>query len=187
MTKLTVPLSPLNTGIPQLQQAPLIHQVPPNSDLLKVATSALQHSADELDMANFLATCTSESKIPAATGILPTDLVVIPWGGIARHGITLVNTCPGDNWLMIFQALVKSGRMSLDDLAGAGNVITTALSLIGHHEYGDAKLACLSTVPAVKNRIIDLYGSEAICLKLFNRFWLQPLPLAVVYLHVPQW
>lgn len=59
--------------------------------------------------------------------------------------------------------------MDLDDLAGAANVITIALSLIGHHEYGDAKLTCLTTVPAVKNRVIDLYGSEAICLKLFSR------------------
>ena len=46
-----------------------------------------------------------------------------------NYGIVLANTCPVDNWLMIFQALVKSGRIDLDDLAGAGNVIKTALSL----------------------------------------------------------
>ena len=46
---------------------------------------------------------------------------------------------------MIFQALVKSGRIDLDDLAGAGNVIKTALSLRDRQEYGDAKLACLPT------------------------------------------
>ena len=62
---------------------------------------------------------------------------------------------------MIFQALVKSGRIDLDDLAGAGNVIKTAPSLIDRHEYGDAKLACLPTGPAVKKGVIDLYGNEA--------------------------
>ena len=45
---------------------------------------------------------------------------------------------------------MKSGRVDLDDLAGAGNVIKTALSLMDHHEYGDAKLACLPTVPAIE-------------------------------------
>ena len=62
---------------------------------------------------------------------------------------------------MIFQALVTSGRINLDDLAGAGNVIKTALSLVDHHEYGDAKLVCVPTVPAVKKGVIDLYGNEA--------------------------
>ena len=62
---------------------------------------------------------------------------------------------------MIFQALVKSGRIDPDDLPGAGNVIKTALSLIDRHEYGDAKLACLPTGPAVKKGVIDLYGNAA--------------------------
>ena len=119
-----------------------------------------QYSTDELDIVNFLATCTSETQIPARIRILPTDLVVVPWGGTTRQGITLANTCPVDNWLIIFQALVKSGRIDLDDLAGAGNVIRTALSLIDHHHYGEAKLTCLLTMPAVKNRVIDLYGNE---------------------------
>ena len=115
VTKPTVPLSPPNTGIaaaetvPTLQPAAPDSQVPPaekspsnppgnpNSGLPKAATPALQHSTDELNIANFLATCTSESKIPASTGTLPTDLVVIPWGGKTRHGITVVNTYPVDN------------------------------------------------------------------------------------------
>ena len=62
---------------------------------------------------------------------------------------------------MIFQALVKSDRIDLDDFAVAGNVIKTAMSLI---EYGDAKLACLPTGPAVKKGVIDFYGNEADCL-----------------------
>ena len=60
---------------------------------------------------------------------------------------------------MIFQALVTSGRIDLDDLAGAGNVIKTALSLIDRQEYGDAKLACLPTGLEVKKGVIDLYGN----------------------------
>ena len=76
-----------------------------------------------------------------------------------NYGIVLANTCPVDNWLMIFQALVTSGRIDLDDLAGAGKVIKTALSLIDRQEYGDAKLACLPTGLAVKKGVTDLYGN----------------------------
>ena len=39
-------------------------------------------------------------------------------------------------------------------------MIRTALSLIDYHEYRDAKLAWLLTMPAVKNRVIDLSGNE---------------------------
>ena len=73
----------------------------------------------------------------------------------------MVNICPVDNWLMIFQVLVKSGRIDLNDLSVAVNVIRTALSLIDHHEYGHAKLASLPTVPTVRNGVIDLHGNEA--------------------------
>ena len=59
---------------------------------------------------------------------VPTDLAVIPWGGTTKHGIVLANTCPVDNWLMRLLALVKSGRIDLDDLTGAGNVNKTARS-----------------------------------------------------------
>ena len=150
-----------NTDLPPPAASPTSPPHTLDSELPKAATSLLQYSSDELDFANFLATCTSETQIPARIRILPTDLVVVPWGGTTRQGITLANTCPVDNWLMIFQALVKSGRINLDDLAGAGNVIRTALSLIDHHEYGEAKLACLPTMPGVKNRVIDLYGNES--------------------------
>lgn len=157
----TLPPTAPDSQVPPATASPTYPPGTPNSNLLKGATSTLQLSKDELDIANFLATCTSESRISAFIGILPTDLAVIPWGGTTRHGIVLANTCPVDNWLVIFQALVKSGRIDLDDLAGAGNMIKTALSLIDRHEYGDAKLACLPTVPAVKKGVVDLYGNEA--------------------------
>ena len=89
-----------------------------------------------------------------------------------NYGIALANTCPVDNCrLMIFQALVKSGRIDLDDLAGAGNVIKTALSLMDRQEYRDAKLACLPTGLAIKKGVIDLYGNEAdYLLKIIQQF-----------------
>lgn len=62
-----------------------------------------------------------------------------------------VNICPVYNWLVIFQALARFGRIDLDDLAGAGNVIRTALSFIDHHKYGHVKLASLPTEPTVRN------------------------------------
>ena len=36
------------------------------------------------------------------------NLVVFPWGGLTSDGLTLCNTCPLDNWIMILQVLVKS-------------------------------------------------------------------------------
>ena len=143
----TLPSTAPESQVPPATVSPTYPPGTPNSDLPKGATSALQHSKDELDIANFLTTCTSASRIPAFSGILPTGLAVIPWGGTTRHGIVLANTCPVDNWLMIFQALVKSGRIDLDDLAGAGNVIKTALSLIDRRLIWRCK-TCMSAYRA---------------------------------------
>ena len=60
-----------------------------------------------------------------------------------------MNTCPVDNWLMIFQALVKSERVNLDELNVTGQVISNALNLINQDRYSDAKVEILPHRPRV--------------------------------------
>ena len=62
-------------------------------------------------------------------------------------GITLTNTCPLDNWLMIFQALIKSDKVQLSDLPESGHIIGTALRLIDDGLYADTKLLILQSLP----------------------------------------
>jgi hypothetical protein len=92
---------------------------------------------------------------------MPNDLIIIPWGGMTSTGTELVNSCPLDNWLMIFQAFVKSNKLNLDDLMEAGAIIKTALLLVDLHQYADAKVTVLPTPPLIRSGIIDLYGNEA--------------------------
>ena len=58
--------------------------------------------------ADFLADAESPVNLPCLS---MTDLIVVPWGGETTTGIRLVNTCPIDNWLMIFQALERSKKL----------------------------------------------------------------------------
>lgn len=62
-------------------------------------------------------------------------LTVFPWGGPTSTGISLTNTCPLDNWLMIFQALTKSHKAELSDLPESAHIIGTSLKLIDVIEY----------------------------------------------------
>ena len=61
--------------------------------------------------------------------------------------MTLYNTCPLDNWLIIFQALVKSNKVKLEELLESGHIIGTALMLIDDGLYADAKLLILQSLP----------------------------------------
>ena len=116
------------------------------------------HTTDEIHIASFLATCAS--YIPVVNQ--PTvNLKVIPWGGTTRFGVKLVNTCPVDNWLMILQSLVKSGRINLSTLGSVGDKIKLVLDLIDLELYGDAKIAILPDTPVVNNGVMDLYGNES--------------------------
>ena len=100
------------------------------------------------------------SNIAPSIGTLP-NLTVIPWGGVTKDGIKLTNTCPVDNWLMIFQTLVKSGTVDVNHLDNAGNILKTALSLVDNHEYGESKVVFMPVPPVVNNGLIDLYGNES--------------------------
>ena len=91
-----LPASPNNTDLPAS---------PNNTDLPAALNNTdCSYSAYEVNIGNFLATCAS-SQPSLSPPIF--ELKGIPWGGTTSSGIKIVNTCPVDNWLMIFQSLVK--------------------------------------------------------------------------------
>lgn len=110
------------------------------------------YTTDEMDIAFMLTTCASsyvsrQSHIPSQP-----ELIVIPWDGTTSDGVTMINTCPIDNWLIIFQSLTKSGRMALDDLTKAGDLIRTAIQLVELNKFADAKVSFLPQHLAVTRR-----------------------------------
>ena len=62
-------------------------------------------------------------------------------------GMFVTNTCPLDNWLVIFQALIKADNVQLSDLPESGHIIGTALRLIDDGLYADAKLLIFQSLP----------------------------------------
>ena len=70
------------------------------------------------------------------------NLVVFPCGGLTSAGIQLVNTCPVDNWLMLFQALVKLRKVDLDELGESGQIIYDALKMIDEINARMLKYQC---------------------------------------------
>ena len=102
------------------------------------------YSQDEIQAAEaLLCSCTTHEKPLASPA---QELTVFPWGGMTSNGVLLSNTCPLDNWLMIFQALVKSGMVNLADLHESGQTIATALKLIECGQYADAKLLIIQSL-----------------------------------------
>ena len=114
-------------------------EVPDNSD---------NYTAEELEVAKLLASSLTDNFIAPSSGE-GNNLVFFPWAGTTSNGFQLVNTCPVDNWLMIFQALVKSERVNLDELNVTGQVISNALNLINQDRYSDAKVEILPHRPRV--------------------------------------
>jgi len=92
-------------------------------------------------------TRTATSSNPTTASKQDQELTVFPWGGLTSNGITLTNTCPLDNWLMIFQALVKSFKVKLQDRPESGHTIATAMRLIDDGLHADAKLLILQSLP----------------------------------------
>ena len=96
------------------------------------------HSQAELEIANFLA-----SSLAGKVNVEPTygainDLVMFPWEGRTSDGIWPENTCHVDNWVMIFQAMVRSKKLNLEELDAAAQVIESALHLVNQNRYADA-------------------------------------------------
>ena len=112
----------------------------------------------------FAVTYANKCSAPTHPSDQDSDLTFFPWGGVTSTGITMTNTCPLDNWLMIFQALVKSGKVTLTDLTESGHIVANALQLIDSGLYADAKLVILQALtpqPQIVFRTLDLYENES--------------------------
>jgi len=106
------------------------------------------YTQEEINAAEaLLLTFTGPACNPISASHPDQELTIFPWGGLTSTGITLTNTCPLDNWLMIFQALIKSDKIQLRDLPESGHIIGTALRLIDDGLYADAKLLILQSLP----------------------------------------
>ena len=91
-------------------------------------------------------------------------LTFFPWGGVTSTGISLTKSCPLDNWIMIFQALVKSGKVNLVDLPESGDTIARILQVVDSGLYADTKLVVLQSPrpqPQATSATLDLYGNES--------------------------
>ena len=104
-------------------------------------------------------TTTNCSTRNATTGCALCNFVVLSWGCMTSNGLKLTNTCHHDNWMMIFQSLVKSHMLNLYDLGEPCKLINTSLCLLDSHQYGDAKLVLIPQTLHLANRsdIINLY------------------------------
>ena len=74
---------------------------------------------------SFAVTYANKRSAPTHPSDQDSDLTFFPWGGVTS--ITMTNACPLDNWLMIFQALVKSGKVTSTDLTESGHILANAL------------------------------------------------------------
>ena len=101
-------------------------------------------------------------------------LTFFPWGGVTSAGISLTNTCPLDNWIMIFQTLVHSRRVNLVDLLESGDTIARVLQLVVCGLHADAKLLvirCLRLQPQATSGVLDLCRNEGdFFIKLLNPY-----------------
>lgn len=139
---------------------------PGNPCEVKTPTSPLTASAvydsytqDEIQAAEALLCSLASRCKPLASP--EKELTVFPWGGMTSTGVQLSNTCPLDNWLMIFQSLVKSGKGNLADLPESGDTIATALRLIDKGQYADAKLLIIQSLQR---------PHQGVCQHVFSNF-----------------
>ena len=111
-------------------------------------------------------TTTNCSTGNATTGCATTGsnfFVVLAWGCTALNGLKSTNASPLDNWMTIFQSLVKSHMLNLDDLDEPAKLIKNYLCLLDSHQYGDAKLVLIPQTLhlAYRSCFINLYRNEA--------------------------
>ena len=82
------------------------------------------YTQEEINPAEgLLLTFTDPACNPISASHPDHELTIFPWGGLTSTGITLTNTCPLDNWLVIFHALIKSDKVQLSDLPESGHII----------------------------------------------------------------
>ena len=121
-------------------------------------------AAEAAEALLFAVTDANKPSAPTHPSDQDRDLTFFPWSGVTSTGITMTNTCPLDNWLMIFQALDKSGKVTLTDLTESGHIIANALQLIDSGLFADAKLVILQALtprPQIVFQTLDLYGNES--------------------------
>ena len=141
-----------------------------NGDHCSGVSNLSGYTRDEINIAVLLTSCASSYLSTENNVLSDCNFKVIPWSGITSDGVKLVNTCPIDNWLMIFQSLAKSGRLNLHNLNQAGELITVALQLIHLNKFADAKILFVQN-PVVVNDVIDCYGNEAdYCIRILLPF-----------------
>lgn len=116
--------------------------------------SSLEYNGDDYSSGD------NVQRNSSAHSYVPIDLHIIPWGEVLPNGVQLINTCTVDNWLMIFQALVKSNRIDLLDLHETGQNISTIMQLIEQGQFAEAKLAVLQQPPQIHSNLINFYGNE---------------------------
>ena len=118
------------------------------SELVEESIQPSLYCQEEIDAAEALLSATSVvsscSKRASEQG---QEVTVFPWNGLTSTGISITNTCPLDNWLMIFQALTKSHKVELSNLPESAHIIGTFLKLIDDGLYADAKLLILQSLP----------------------------------------
>ena len=118
------------------------------SELVEESIQQSLYCQEEIDAAEALLSAasvvSSSSKCASEQG---QELTVFPSGGLMSTGISLTNTCPLDNWLMIFQPLTKSHKVELSDLPESAHIIGTSLKLTDDGLYVDAKLLILQSLP----------------------------------------
>ena len=61
---------------------------------------------------------------------------------------------------MISQAMVKSGKLNLEELDQVGQVISNTLRLIDQNRYSDAKVEILPDKLPIISSIINFYAGE---------------------------
>ena len=118
------------------------------SELVEESIQPSLYCQEEIDAAEVLLSATSVvSRSSNCASEQGQELTVFPWNGLTSTGISITNTCPLDNWLMIFQALTKSHKVELSDLPESVHIIGTSLKLIDDGLYADAKLLILQSLP----------------------------------------
>ena len=82
-----------------------------------------------------------------------TAINIITWSGsIKRHGIVieLINTCPIDNFLMMFNYLSHVSKAGIDLLpAPLPQVFSDINNHIKNTEFGEAKMRGRTTLPVI--------------------------------------
>ena len=133
-----------------------------------VLTSKSSNSTIKVDSKNLPQVASVPLSTPSSNVFnFSNTLNLIPWSGyINRHGniLELVNTCPLDNFLMVFDYLFYLRKTDIDLLPDPLPATFSEINkFLIDAEFGEAKMRWLETlrvVPPVVNGKVDVFGSE---------------------------